>query len=905
MNYPLITEYIEAIKDAGESFDELSHLRPVLGNDGAPVMSSGNFAVVFKMEDPDSGKLYAVKCFTREQEGRDEAYRLIADELAKVDSPYLTPIRFLERELFVDSRQTPETEFPVLLMDWVEGQTLASVLFSMEKTINENASYWTSEEEQVALFELRCLPLNFIRMASWLIKQPFAHGDLKPDNIMVTQNGTFVLVDYDGMYVPSMQGMIKQCAGSPNYRHPKERNWDKTLDNYAISVMALSLYAFALRPQRILNSNEYCVVTEDNSLKLFELDLLKDKVLMSDDLFKELIAIYFHVISQNTLTAQLFDDCTCDFLLPRSYDVKYTSITDFEQEHYWEDKYGVRYSLDGRKVLKASKDLKEIDYHIRDGVLTICDQSFQNKGLKSVILPNSIIAIGDRAFANNDDMEYCNIPRAVQYIFDNNPWGGCYNIKHMDCFSPLFKIDDGILYSSNYSVVYGFIYWHEDILINPKAKKISANAFWSSRKNYDSVIKNVNLSNVLELGRAAFFNCCNARFVIPESLAIIGEDAFYNCCNLREIKLSILRTISEGAFEQCDNLTRFEVINEIEIIQKNAFRGCERLACFNIPKSTIYISEDAFENCTSLQNFIVDNNNSSYCDIDGVLFNKSITKLIKYPSAKPDTEYIIPSSVIEIADEAFAHCVSLKSIICKQDLICIGNHTFNECTNLTNCSIKLMDNADKDSFWNLGSYLLQLKEASSDTKDLAYTYIDKAANLEQPSAQLYLAKCFKSGWHNNIVDNNKYIYWLKRAAANEDQYEGKLILGMELTIGEFIPTDYNRAYKLFSEIEDAGLFAEIECDGMHYCYLGLFYELGIVVNKDFKKAAEYYEEGVGWNDSLAEYNLAKLYENGLGVNRDLFKAKELYLKAKEHKLTDATEALARVERLIEHEEPPF
>lgn len=49
MNYPLISEYIEAIKSAEDNFNELSYLKPVLGEDGLPVMTSGNFAVAFKM----------------------------------------------------------------------------------------------------------------------------------------------------------------------------------------------------------------------------------------------------------------------------------------------------------------------------------------------------------------------------------------------------------------------------------------------------------------------------------------------------------------------------------------------------------------------------------------------------------------------------------------------------------------------------------------------------------------------------------------------------------------------------------------------------------------------------------------------------------------------------------------
>ena len=92
MNYPLISEYIEAIKSAEDNFEELSYLRPVLGDDGLPLMTSGNFAVVFKMKDEQNGKFYAVKCFTKEQEGRAEAYREIGKELENVSSPYILSI---------------------------------------------------------------------------------------------------------------------------------------------------------------------------------------------------------------------------------------------------------------------------------------------------------------------------------------------------------------------------------------------------------------------------------------------------------------------------------------------------------------------------------------------------------------------------------------------------------------------------------------------------------------------------------------------------------------------------------------------------------------------------------------------------------------------------------------------
>lgn len=235
MNYPLISEYIETVKSAEDNFGELTNLRPVFGVDGQPVMTSGNFAVVFKMKDEATGKLYALKCFTKEQEGRNEDYHQIAEELKDVDSPYFVSIRYLDKELFVDTDQTDETEFPVLLMDWVEGKTL-------DKYLCENID---------DKYALEMLAYRFSQLAQWLIPQPFAHGDLKPDNILVRENGTLVLVDYDGMYVPAMKGQKARELGSPDFRHPlrTENDFDEHIDDFPLVSILLSLKAISINPQ--------------------------------------------------------------------------------------------------------------------------------------------------------------------------------------------------------------------------------------------------------------------------------------------------------------------------------------------------------------------------------------------------------------------------------------------------------------------------------------------------------------------------------------------------------------------------------------------------------------------------------------------------------------------------------
>ena len=232
MQYPLISEYVRAIQDASNNLDELAHLVPVQDDHGEPYRSSGAFAVVFKMKDEQTGKCYALKCFTEEQEGRAEAYRQIADELEFVDSSYITSVKYLDKEIFVDS-SCEEDEFPVLLMDWIDGETMETYIAEIYQ---DN-------------YAMAMLCYRFCKMAAWLRSQPFAHGDIKPDNIMVRPDGSLTLVDYDGMFVPAMKGQKSPTIGTKDFSHPLRTvdDFDETIDDFALASIALSLKAISLK----------------------------------------------------------------------------------------------------------------------------------------------------------------------------------------------------------------------------------------------------------------------------------------------------------------------------------------------------------------------------------------------------------------------------------------------------------------------------------------------------------------------------------------------------------------------------------------------------------------------------------------------------------------------------------
>ena len=265
MNYPSISDYIEALRDAEDSLSELKDLRLVYDDKGHPIMSSGNFAVVFKMQAP-TGEYHALKCFLRDQEERSERYRLIAEELQYVQSTYLVKFRYLESELFVDVPNTGGEEYPVLLMDWVDGVPLDQYLKTI---INKKNGY-----------KKDLLAYRFSLLARWLVTQPFAHGDLKPDNICVRDDGSLVLLDYDGMYVPALSGRKPLEQGSPHYRHPLRSTlpFDKHIDDYSLSLILLSLRAIALDETLYVrySSSEYLLLSEQDQLNPYTSPVFKE-----------------------------------------------------------------------------------------------------------------------------------------------------------------------------------------------------------------------------------------------------------------------------------------------------------------------------------------------------------------------------------------------------------------------------------------------------------------------------------------------------------------------------------------------------------------------------------------------------------------------------------------------------
>ena len=665
MQYPLISEYIEAIRFAEDNFDKLSNLRPVLDSDGNPVMSSGNFAVVFKMKDVETDKLYAVKCFTREQKYRNANYQKIAEELKDVSSPYLVHFRFLEKELFVDTTQSDDDEFPVLIMDWVDGVPLN--VFLRMHILDD--------------YERQMLAYRFCRMGVWLLSQPFAHGDLKPDNILVKQDGTLVLIDYDGMYVPTMKGQKAQELGSPDYRHPlrTENDFNEHIDDFAIASIALSLKAISITTSIYQRNGT-------NDALLFS---LKDyQNITNSEVIKSLYAFMYD--------EELFALYNL-FLVAHSTCFITSSIL-----HIVRKPAPKKYKDGELVVIPEGTDV--IEY----------GEYEENLIIKCVKIPSTVSKIDERAFRGCISLETIDIPCGVTEI-DNYAFCGCTSLKTIviqegtkkigeEVFSGCISLKNIILPSSIIDIgscAFDGCTSLKSISLPDGMSIISACMFLNcSSLEYIKIP-----DSVREIEDRAFENCSSLQSILlPDNIEFIGSGCFSGCASLTSVVLpSSITEIDEHVFEDCTSLESIIIPPTTMSIGYKAFCGCKSLKSISFPEDMAEIGSFAFEGCISLYSIKIPSNIKvgtgvfNHCNkklqIDSdfltckeggfVTTNDNI--LISYLGN--DTNIIIPNSVTQIWGDIFRDCQLIQSIIIPRGIKKIGARMFCGCSSLRSIHI--------------------------------------------------------------------------------------------------------------------------------------------------------------------------------------------------------------------------
>ncbi len=213
-----LRQYLFSLADTRGLTRTLGEVELCREADGRYSYTMGNTAILFRIRH--AGRERILRC-----------YRRPMSRLAMIYGR-----QWLEKELFLYESPTRGRWVDVVLTDWVEGESLQLLL------------------EQAAIRRdtttLQQLADAFDRLAVGLLADDWAHGDLKPENLILRPDGSLQPIDFDGMYLPSMQGTRASELGTTAYQHPARTadHFDERLDDYAAALISTALHALALDP---------------------------------------------------------------------------------------------------------------------------------------------------------------------------------------------------------------------------------------------------------------------------------------------------------------------------------------------------------------------------------------------------------------------------------------------------------------------------------------------------------------------------------------------------------------------------------------------------------------------------------------------------------------------------------
>ncbi|GHT16476.1 hypothetical protein AGMMS4956_19020 [Bacteroidia bacterium] len=300
--------------------------------------------------------------------------------------------------------------------------------------------------------------------------------------------------------------------------------------------------------------------------------------------------------------------------------------------------------------------------------------------ITSVVIEQGVTSIGNNAFQGCIYLTSVSIPNSVisigYNVFDRTTW---YNNRA-----------DGLVYIGNW------LYKYKGTM--PASTTIDVQA------------------GTLGIAGAAFSYCHGLTSIsIPNSVISIGASAFQGCTGLTSISIPDgVTSIKEGTFYGCTGLTSISIPDGVTSINESTFSYCSGLTSISIPNSVISIDDIAFSYCSGLTAITVDDANTTYSSVDGVLFNKAQTTLIKYPAGKQAAAYTIPNSVTSIGERAFSGCIGLTSVTIPNSVTSIGYMAFSGCTGIKRFTI-----ADGTTALPFGS--LALYDVAPDTLYLGRT----------------------------------------------------------------------------------------------------------------------------------------------------------------------------------------
>ena len=390
------------------------------------------------------------------------------------------------------------------------------------------------------------------------------------------------------------------------------------------------------------------------------------------------------------------------------------------------------------KIDTSIGDLKyQVDTETKEATVT----GGVGKNLYSVSIPDSIgydninypiTRVGKDAFKGYRGLTTVSLGNCLKVIEDN-AFEDCVELVKLDMPNSLETIKGGAFASCGFSVVE----------IADGVKEIGENAF----------LRNSTLNSVK----------------IGKSVTTIGRQAFSECPALTSVTLGEnLKFIKTSAFERCTVLSDIILPSSLQVIDSRAFHSTA-LVSVSVPSSVVNIGKDAFNDIYALKEIKVDEANTVYSDIDGVLCSKTKTVLLRYPNSKGKT-YTVPNTIKKIYDGAFSYCPELETVVFPASVISFGNNIFASNSKLKSITILNPEPATLESSFNVSDVFILVPKQSVNLYRNTYRWRDMnikaigsiAENITMGAAELTLEVGSESQLQCTVspeTAENKTVTW--------------------------------------------------------------------------------------------------------------------------------------------------
>lgn len=390
------------------------------------------------------------------------------------------------------------------------------------------------------------------------------------------------------------------------------------------------------------------------------------------------------------------------------------------------------------KIDTSIGDLKyQVDTETKEATVT----GGVGNNLYSVSIPDSIgyesinypiTRVGKEAFKGYRGLTTVSLGNCLKVIEDN-AFEDCVELVKLDMPNSLETIKGGAFASCGFSVVE----------IADGVKEIGENAF----------LRNSTLNSVK----------------IGKSVTTIGRQAFSECPALTSVTLGEnLKFIKTSAFERCTVLSDIILPSSLQVIDSRAFHSTA-LVSVSVPSSVVNIGKDAFNDIYALKEIKVDEANTVYSDIDGVLCSKTKTVLLRYPNSKGKT-YTVPNTIKKIYDGAFSYCPELETVVFPASVISFGNNIFASNSKLKSITILNPEPATLESSFNVSDVFILVPKQSVNLYRNTYRWQDMnikaigsiAENITMGAAELTLEVGSESQLQCTVspeTAENKTVTW--------------------------------------------------------------------------------------------------------------------------------------------------